>query len=81
MRRILPMLRSIVSGSWTTMPALTPIVFLIWEASWAPAALASAGVVVIVLALITTSRTGKASAERTATLVAKAEEKVLVTSA
>ena len=43
--------------------------------------IAAAGVVVIVLALITTSRSGKASAERTATLVAKAEEKVLVTSA
>ena len=43
--------------------------------------IAAAGVVVIVLALITTSRSGKASAERTATLVAKAEEKMLVTAA
>ena len=42
---------------------------------------AAAGVVVIVLALITTSRSGKASAERTATLVAKAEEKIPVPSA
>ena len=38
--------------------------------------IAAAGVVVIVLALITTSRSGKASAARTATLVAKAEEKI-----
>ena len=38
--------------------------------------IAAAGVVVIVLALITTSRGGRASAERTATLVAKAEEKI-----
>jgi len=43
--------------------------------------IAAAGVVVIVLALITTSRGGKASAERTATLVAKAEEKIPVPSA
>jgi EmrB/QacA subfamily drug resistance transporter len=43
--------------------------------------IAAAGVVVIVLALITTSRSGKASAERTATLVAKAEEKIPVPSA
>jgi EmrB/QacA subfamily drug resistance transporter len=42
---------------------------------------AAAGMVVIVLALITTSRRGKASAERTATLVAKAEEKILVPAA
>jgi EmrB/QacA subfamily drug resistance transporter len=42
---------------------------------------AAAGMVVIVLALITTSRRGKASAERNATLVAKAEEKILVPSA
>jgi len=42
---------------------------------------AAAGVVVIVLALITTSRSGKASAARTATLVAKAEEKVLAPAA
>jgi EmrB/QacA subfamily drug resistance transporter len=41
----------------------------------------AAGMVVIVLALITTSRRGKASAERNATLVAKAEERVLVPSA
>jgi hypothetical protein len=37
--------------------------------------IAVAGAVVLVLALITTSRTGKASAERTASLVALAEEK------
>jgi EmrB/QacA subfamily drug resistance transporter len=43
--------------------------------------IAAAGVVVIVLALITTSRSGKASAARTATLVAKAEEKVLAPAA
>lgn len=43
--------------------------------------IAAAGMVVIVLALITTSRRGKASAERSATLVAKAEEKILVPSA
>jgi EmrB/QacA subfamily drug resistance transporter len=43
--------------------------------------IAAAGVVVIVLALITTSRGGRASAERTATLVAKAEEKIPVPSA
>jgi EmrB/QacA subfamily drug resistance transporter len=42
---------------------------------------AAAGVVVIVLALITTSRSGKASAARTATLVAKAEEKIPVAAA
>ena len=42
---------------------------------------AAAGIVVIVLALITTSRRGKATAERTATLVAKAEEKILVPAA
>ena len=42
---------------------------------------AAAGVVVIVLALITTSRSGKASAARTATLVAKAEEKLPVAAA
>ncbi len=42
---------------------------------------AAAGMVVIVLTLITTSRRGKASAERTATLVAKAEEKILVPAA
>ncbi|MGH3212764.1 MAG: DHA2 family efflux MFS transporter permease subunit [Trebonia sp.] len=40
--------------------------------------IAAAGVVVIVLALITTSRRGKASAERSATLVAKAEERIPV---
>jgi EmrB/QacA subfamily drug resistance transporter len=38
--------------------------------------IAAAGVVVIALALITTSRTGKASAERTASLVALGEEKI-----
>jgi EmrB/QacA subfamily drug resistance transporter len=43
--------------------------------------IAAAGVVVIVLALITTSRSGKASAARTATLVAKAEEKIPVSDA
>jgi EmrB/QacA subfamily drug resistance transporter len=43
--------------------------------------IAAAGVVVIVLALITTSRRGKASAERSATLVAKAEEKIPVPAA
>jgi EmrB/QacA subfamily drug resistance transporter len=43
--------------------------------------IAAAGVVVIVLALITTSRSGKASAARTATLVAKADEKVLAPAA
>jgi EmrB/QacA subfamily drug resistance transporter len=43
--------------------------------------IAAAGVVVIVLALITTSRSGKASAARTATLVAKAEEKIPVAAA
>ncbi|HEY1665426.1 MAG TPA: DHA2 family efflux MFS transporter permease subunit [Trebonia sp.] len=42
---------------------------------------AAAGVVVIVLALITTSRRGKASAERSATLVAKAEERIPVPAA
>jgi EmrB/QacA subfamily drug resistance transporter len=42
---------------------------------------AGAGVVVIVLALITTSRRGKASAERGATLVAKAEERIPVPAA
>ena len=43
--------------------------------------IAAAGVVVIVLALITTSRRGKASAERSATLVAKAEERIPVPAA
>ena len=43
--------------------------------------IAAAGVVVIALALITTSRRGKASAERGATLVAKAEEKIPVPAA
>jgi EmrB/QacA subfamily drug resistance transporter len=43
--------------------------------------IAVAGVVVIVLALITTSRTAKASAERTAALVVKAEEKIPVPAA
>jgi EmrB/QacA subfamily drug resistance transporter len=42
---------------------------------------AAAGVVVIALALITTSRRGKASAERGATLVAKAEERIPVPAA
>ncbi|HXW46278.1 MAG TPA: MFS transporter [Streptosporangiaceae bacterium] len=41
----------------------------------------AAGGVVITLALITTSRSGKASAERTATLVARAEERIPVPSA
>jgi EmrB/QacA subfamily drug resistance transporter len=43
--------------------------------------IAAAGVVVIVLALVTTSRRGKASAERSATLVAKAEERIPVPAA
>jgi EmrB/QacA subfamily drug resistance transporter len=43
--------------------------------------IAAAGIVVIVLALITTSRRGKASAERSATLVAKAEERIPVPAA
>jgi EmrB/QacA subfamily drug resistance transporter len=43
--------------------------------------IAAAGVVVIALALITTSRRGKASAERSATLVAKAEERIPVPAA
>jgi EmrB/QacA subfamily drug resistance transporter len=43
--------------------------------------IAAAGVVVIALALITTSRRGKASAERGATLVAKAEERIPVPAA
>jgi EmrB/QacA subfamily drug resistance transporter len=38
--------------------------------------IAACGVVVIILALVTTSRAGKASAERTASLVAHAEEKI-----
>jgi hypothetical protein len=33
MRRILPMLRSMVSGGSTTMAVVTPIVFFIWVAS------------------------------------------------
>jgi EmrB/QacA subfamily drug resistance transporter len=43
--------------------------------------IAAAGVVVFVLALITTSRRGRASAERGATLVAKAEERIPVPAA
>ena len=43
--------------------------------------IAAAGIVVIVLALVTTSRRGKASAERSATLVARAEERIPVPAA
>src|SRR6266700_4632290 len=43
MRRILPSERSIARGSLTTVPAVTPMVFLIKVDSWAPAASAADG--------------------------------------